>query len=756
MKYTCLSALICAPLALTSVAFSETEDLRKLETVSVTATSESARIEDIPGSVSVLSETDVDFVQSLSSAAELTRALTGVQAAVSNGSQVTFQIRGIGAVDHQALTPGAAAVYQDGVFLATNVQAGQFLYDLDRVEVLKGPQGTLYGRNASSGAIHFLSKTAADENQSRYVDLSLGRFNRVGLTFGFGDDLNADTRFRLAGRLLTEGAALENVATDPNINTAPKAAGGERREVGLRGSLFKENVFGGDLLVGAHLELDRGINPTPRNDALSVGDHQISSEGEGLQDTENELYGASVKWNSTWGAWDVQSLTALEGYNQRYGFDFDGTPAPFSVQSLNANLSYDRKFLQLSEELHFERRFDWGRSLIGATGSADTFEQVYLIWCGELDTSLKIGTCPYVGTAGRVGPTPASTGTPMSLLTLTNQDKVSVAVFSHNEIELTERLSLTLGARLTHERIEGDGRGLHIFDDGTVGVNNRDGVGYAIGGNTVRDTRPSGNIALSYAFEKVGQLYASISNGFKSGGFNGEVQNNSTHWIDAGLFDVETVTAYEIGYKSPIWDGLYWSVAGFYQDYDAPQARIFVSFDLPDGSTIVSNSLSNLDEAEVFGFEGSAVWSPLEAMTIEAGVTVLDSEIKQSNNLGGNASVFDGNPLPFSSDWSGRLAVMYNWTVATGLNASARISAKYNDGFFLDAEGRDDRYQDGYTLLDADLTLSHEDSDWRFSIWGRNLLDEDYAVSGYGFIGYNTFRSAPATYGIRIRREFSN
>jgi outer membrane receptor for ferric coprogen and ferric-rhodotorulic acid len=88
--------------------------------------------------------------------------LLGVQAAISNGSQATFQIRGMGAVDHQALTPSAAAVHVDGVFLATNVQASLLAYDLDRVEVLKGPQGTIQGRNASSGSVNFITARPTD------------------------------------------------------------------------------------------------------------------------------------------------------------------------------------------------------------------------------------------------------------------------------------------------------------------------------------------------------------------------------------------------------------------------------------------------------------------------------------------------------------------------------------------------------------------------------------------------------------------
>ena len=112
----------------------------RLDPVVTTATASQTPLSDIPMSVSVISGDELDFASAYLGAEDVTDLLTGVEAAVANGTQVAFQIRGIGAVDHQALTPGAAAVYSDGVLLATNVQTGLMLYDLAGVEVLKGPR----------------------------------------------------------------------------------------------------------------------------------------------------------------------------------------------------------------------------------------------------------------------------------------------------------------------------------------------------------------------------------------------------------------------------------------------------------------------------------------------------------------------------------------------------------------------------------------------------------------------------------------
>ncbi len=716
------------------------------EEIVVTATRRAAALTDVPASVSVIGGARAQAAASLNGAAELERYLSGVEAAVANGTQIAFQIRGVGAVDHQALTPGAAAVYADGVFLATNVQTGLFLYDLDRIEVLKGPQGTLYGRNASSGAINVLTARPG-RDQTSYIQASYGRFDRVDLAGAVGTAISERVSARLAGRFLSEGPTLDNIA-------GPKAAGGEREEYGARASLLYEAPGGAQALLRGHYEADRGVNQTPRNAALDIGRHEIASEGDGVQDTDNAFFGASVETTAALGRWEIYSLTAYEGYDQLYGFDFDGTPAPFGDPTLNANLRYDRQFEQLSEEIRASADFARARVLLGFAGSLDDFSQDYLIWCGVLNETTLAGSCPYVGTAPRVATPPASSGTAVSLLTHIEQERASAAIFTRNEFDLTERLVLTLGARLTHEDIEAEGFGAHIFDDGTRALNDRDGAGPAIGANRIIETRVSGTIALLYRLSERASLYASFANGHKSGGFNGEVQNNATHWSDEGLFGAETVDAWEIGAKFDAGARAAFNATLFFQSYDDPQARIFVDFPLPDGSRITSNSLANLDAAVSYGVEWDARWAPLPGLDLSASFTWLETEIRQTSDIGGNAALFDGNPLPFAPRASGTLFVRYEHPVAADVRASLQANLKAKSEIFLDAEGLSDRRQAAYASLDAAAALHLDARNLELSLWGRNLSNEDVAVSGFGFIGYNTFRSAPRTFGVAARLTF--
>jgi iron complex outermembrane receptor protein len=728
-----------------STFIAEPEDApARLDPVVTTATAGQTPLSEIPMSVSVIDGEELGLASAYLGAEDVTDLLTGVEAAVANGTQVAFQIRGIGAVDHQALTPGAAAVYSDGVLLATNVQTGLMLYDLSGIEVLKGPQGTLFGRNASSGAISFLTARPED-GQSRYLRAGYGNLERTDVEGAYGQT-SGGFSYRLAGRYLSRDAALDNTG-------GPDAAGGIRDEFGLRLGLSWDDALGGSLLIRTHYEEDNGVNAAPRNDTLGLSDHDISVGSDGIQDTDNEFYGTSAEYVRDIGEWTLTSLTAFEGFNQSYGFDFDGGVALFGNPLFNANLSYDRNFRQYSQEIRLKTERTRGSTLFGIYAAAEDFSQTYTIWCGELDPDTLLGTCPYVGAASRAGPAPVSDGTAMTLITDIRQERSVLAAFTYNEVSLTDRLTATLGARITQETIEGAGAGRHIFDDGTVGYNNVGGLGLAAGANDIEDTKLTGNVALAYE-TGAGTAYVSVANSYKSGGFNGEVQNNATHFSDEGLFDAETVTAYEAGFKSEPSSRFNWNAALFWQDYDAPQARIFVNFPLPDGSSITSNSLSNLDAATVYGLDADMRWQATDALSLQGGLTLLDTQIDQTSDIGGNAGKFDGNPLPFAPDVSATLGGRYDFILPSNAEGHVSLHAKYRSRYYLDPEGLASRMQKGFTTLQAEAGLRFANPGIDVTLWARNLTDEDYALSGYGFIGYDTFRSDPRTYGVRIGYTF--
>jgi len=142
-------------------------------------------------------------------------------------------------------------------------------------------------------------------------------------------------------------------------------------------------------------------------------------------------------------------------------------------------------------------------------------------------------------------------------------------------------------------------------------------------------------------------------------------------------------------------------------------------------------------------------------LTLFAAATWLDTEINQVENpdVPQNAETFDGNPLPFASKFSGVLSTQYRWGLSQTVDASVQANGKYQSSFYLDAEGLEDRKQSGYEIIDGSAAL-HFGNGVDLGVWGRNLTNADYAVSGFGFIGYNTFRGAPRSYGVSLKYSY--
>ena len=741
----------------------------------VTATKIEASVDDLALSVSVI---DGEPLNRLDSAEDIAQLIPGVQAAVANGTQIVFQTRGIGAVDHQALTPTATAVYVDGVFQATNVQTGPLLFDTERAEVLKGPQGSLYGRNASAGAINFISARPTDQNEG-YVSAEIGNFDRFNLNAASNLVINENASLRIAGRYLSQGPTIDNVVTVEGIE-APEEAGGERDEFGLRAIGHYAATDNTEVLLNVHYAEDNGVNPAPRNEGLDLGRHEISVGPDGVDDTDNEFYGANLQITHDLGAFEFFSLTAAEGFNQQYGFSF-GALQDFSaavpVLSGTANLDYDRNLLQLSQEFRLSRNTENYKSLIGVYLELEDFDQDYLVSCGELNRETLVGSCNYIVAAPRVGTAGQRVvtnedGTPVlqdviengivtgqeeipiaanTLQSLIEQDRKTAAIFTYNQYKLSPAFELVFGGRLTFENIEGSGEGRHIFTDGVVGINNRDDIGPAIGSNEINDTQFSGNFGLNYTPIDDLLFYASYANGYKSGGFNGEVIDNAAHFDDAGLFDAETVDTVEIGVKFNR-ENFRANVAAFYNDYNDPQARFFQNVTLENGQTVGLNSLSNFDSATSAGIEAAFNYYPIEGLVIGGGATWLDTEITDVDQ-----PALSGDELPFASEFSGTLNVAYRWALTEQIGARLSANAKYQSEFLLGANLTNSDgtnfTQSGYETIDAHGELIFG-SGLEFGVWGRNLSNSDYATSAFSFFGPTTFRGNPRQYGVSLKYSY--
>lgn len=265
-----------------------------------------------------------------------------------------------------------------------------------------------------------------------------------------------------------------------------------------------------------------------------------------------------------------------------------------------------------------------------------------------------------------------------------------------------------------------------------------------------------GKIALDYAFTDDLLGYATISTGFKSGGFNGANSNAQTQLIP---YSEEELTSYEIGLKSTLLDGsMQLNAAAFYYDYQDKQEQDIAV-------TLVGNisGLTNVDESEVMGAEFEMRWLPAEGWNVDLGVAWLDTEVTKWDAVDGAASSWPNNTvyydasgaeLAMSPEWQFNSTVSYEWSVMDGLLMSVAGDISYKDdtsGLVLPEDATED-----YTVMNARISLRSEDEQWRGTLWSNNIADEDYYPAAFlgGNGPYVRSMGMPRTYGVTLDYRF--
>ena len=769
------------PASVRAVERGETPDASEIDEVLVTAQRREQRSQDVGASIAVLGGERLTE-EGLGSGADIVNLVSGVQAASAYGSQPVFQIRGVGASDFQIATPPAAGVYSDGVFLSTNVQAGQPIFDMDRVEVLKGPQGTLYGRNSSAGAINYLSKAPTRMPES-YLTAGFGRFDRRELQGATSGPLGERFAYRLSGQLVQRDSPLENVSVDPRFVAGSNDAGGTTDGRALRAQLAYSGAAGSNARFIAHYSQEKGTSPNPKSipdagancpgridgairgnieNPACVADANLGNRvrsptekftlgvgPDGIQPVDNAFYGVSAEVNIPVGVGTLTSLTAYEGFHNDFGMDYDGLVEPI------LNLGYQRNLDQYSQEIRLAgeaRGIHW---LVGAYGSYEKLDQDLLYWCGFLNPTLRTGSCNYFGAAARApAGAPLPTSRANSVGSTWERETTAAAVFTHNEIPLAEHWSAIVGGRYTLDDVNFAGRGYVIYDDGSQQINNQGNVGPAIGSSSFTVKKFTGTLGLNYKPSDRLLAYLSYGQGFKSGGYEGSIFNNITGLSSS--FKPETVRALEVGLKAEPTRQLRVNLSAFYQLYDDPQARIDTILPLPGGGTLPTTALSNLHEAVVYGVESEIQWVPATGLTLGSSLTFYHSRIDQPFDPAKPTlnPRFDGNELAGAAPFSAVAFGRYELPLGEGRRMQLTASAKYLDAFYTKVENFGTSRQPAYTLVSARAALRFAGG-LDVAVWGKNLLNEEYTTVTFLGFGSDTYYIAdPRTWGIDVRYSF--
>lgn len=688
----------------TNVSAADPESFVGLETVTVTAQRRAENSQTVPIAISTISGLDAENRGAVT-IDTLNATVPGLVTTGSSGTSIF--IRGLGNTSASPNNEPSAATYIDSVYIPSiSGLHGYSFNNIERLEVLKGPQGTLFGRNATAGVVQIITPDPKQEFSGKF-GLGYANYDTMNaqayLTGGLSDNLAADLAVIYEdqsegwGRNLTTGEDMyrqETLAIRSKWLYTPTDA--TRVTVSLDYSDFWSDS-GTQMLPGSFAA--DGVTTYPGR-FNAVGDQNENS---------HEQYGASVKVEHDFGSLHGVSITAYRNISGYVVLDNDRTPERRSyVQSYN-----DSDYVM--QEFHL--------------GNRDPHRVTWLAGVFLYGNTVR-GTDPRIETGTAVNPDQYRE-------IFGRQKSRSYSAFGQTTIEIVEATKLTLGLRYTDEKLKADGR----FENRAGNIIN--GPFY-----DEIDFNPwTWRIALDHQFTSDVLGYVSYNRGFKSGGYNLNTPGSAP-------FFPETVDAYEIGLKSEFFDHrVRLNLAAFYYDYKDIQVTI-----VPGGAGQI---FTNAAAARNYGLDGSLDFAATDHLTLSLGFGLLSAEYTDYPDARGfsiTGAGFQipnarGNDLSYSPPVSGFVSANYRRPTSIGEFIGA-VSLSYTDKSYVGPDNGLAR--PAYELLSASVEWrSNSASPIGVRLWGRNLTDSYYATNRISSSnGWYQILAAPREYGLMLLKQF--
>jgi iron complex outermembrane receptor protein len=710
-----------------------------IETVLVTAEKRVEDVQKMSSAVTALSGDDL-LQRQITSVSDLQRVVPGlVEGDTLGGVQKAETIRGIGTANAMPGGDPGVAVSVDGHYMQDSGFVVRDLLDVSRVEVLRGPQGTLYGRNATGGAINVITNRPTQDFDG-YVTAGVGSFGDRNVTGLLNGGLTDDLAGRVAVAWDKSDGYLRNISPiapqkrllntdsinaratleyDPSQNfRATLSAYGYQNT----GNIYAYRLLGDLVAIGgvnfSHLPAGY-INPT--------NDHPY----EVRQDTPTASYdrarGASLDLDWTVGGLQLRSLSAYNNSSTKLGIDLDATDATPPV-TWSENFRYNtfsQEFQALFSGVNY-------KAILG----------VYGYWEDSVFTRQFRSPSAIYGIDYAYAYDPAPT--------LKSQ---SYAAFGSVDYNVTDKLTLTAGARLSYDR-KSMVRGFEIISQDLGGV-----ISSTVSDDHANWSKFTGRVALRYELTPEANTYASFSTGYKPGGFNAISSNDPA-------YRPETVKAYEVGFKSQWFDDhLRLNVAAFYNDYKDKQEFV-LQLSAPNANS--ETAIKNAAAATTKGVEFEYVWKATDDLRFDGTASYLYATYGSYNSADTSRpslGIIDlaGNMLPGAPVWTTDFGAQYDVGLLGG-GASVRMDYTWKSSYFSNAFNRSNGPNDfGLTdyvpsqgYLSATVTWVDASSLWEVQLFGRNLTDNaalTYAAPSYAG-GTSVNYAAPRTFGVKVTRNF--
>jgi iron complex outermembrane receptor protein len=686
-------------------------------------------------------------------------------------------VRGVGLQSFRINDSPTTAFYVDDVYQTSVASAEWTMFDLERVEVLKGPQGGLYGRNALGGAIQIISRTpTVDEDNNGYVSLGFEQYSREELeaaaSFGFGDkfairvagrtvdgsdapyhsvpggyDYGAEDRdaARIALRISpsdtfditlrayggsdkSELEPLRSVGVYANLGPAPP-----RPTVSLALLLGLASTPGIDPLCPS-IRAGTGSNPdtcatgtgvTPGGYGLGADNvHDSASAFRGFLDSD--FSGTGFILNLELGDYRLQTITAGDSIDYRRYQDFEGTPFE------HLHIDYNTEIDAWSQEVRFfyegSDTLSW---VVGASYAEDELHEDTLLYGSQ-------GVLPVIFSGAVFSPQ------------VYDQDTEALAVYGHAEWRFAPAWNLVSELRYTDEDKNFVGGARLGFANGTT-------VPFVSTDDSTSFDAWSGKFGVEWTLSDNLLTYGTISRGFKTGGFFGGFPTNVAQLAP---FDAETLWGLELGVKSDLADGRVRLNASVYQ-YD----REDVQQNAADPTSPINiKRITNIGDVDTFGAEAEITWLASDGLTLNFGVGTTDAEVSDSTFIQAASLPFlpdtpiEGSNLPNYSDLSANFTGRYEGSFGAGLGWFAQLEGRYQseqDLSIITSPLEVPVFQEpGYSLWNVRFGVNGDA--WTAQIFVDNAADEEYRVLARndGAFGIHELYGMPRTAGVSFQYQW--
>lgn len=729
----------------------------ELEEVLVTAQKRAESAQDVPLSVTAVSGETLRALN-INGPGRLELLTPGLNWGNASGARAWPSLRGVSTYTGQANGEASLAYHIDGLYRSRMSQANQPLVDVERVEVLRGPQGIIFGRNSTGGAINVISRLPSTERLEYGLEGGYGRFNEARVDGFLNLPLGGDTAARAAFRWHDADGYMENIGPGNDLNDEGLLYGRallkherEAFDVVLRVNLLSRDRNGS----GGFTPAVRGQSYNPATRSRRVDGQAIFINPrvrDGIADIGGRDIGAPVSAdvfrinNDTQASEKTDSLDISLEVN----YDFDG----FGLKSISGWSKFDNKPLADNDFTAVSARTR-NRDVAGLTAELESFQQeVQLVSndpAGRVDWLLGAfyfyedlsERYTVERLTGQTFPAPRGGRTTFVFDRRTRQLLNSFAAFGQLSWKFTDRFQLTGGARHTM-----DHKDYQLYELGWLG-----GRGFNPSLNLEkRFNNTTWRVGGEYFINESTMAYASYSTGFRSGGFN-RIKDNPATAINETVFDPETISAWEVGLKM---DGLFndrlrLNLAAFFQEISDQQVSTVLSV-----AGTAQSGFFNAGKTEIYGLEADFLANPTDPWYVAGTLALINAEYKQfmSPGFAGDRGLVNlaGNKAPRAPALKATLSTGYEIPLRDMGRLIPSVSVVASGDYFnTQFNTRIDR-QPAYAKADLRLRFETADDHWFAEAFVENVTNEK--VNSYGIFGgsnaYFANFDPPRAFGIRF------